>query len=247
MSGKCEQKPPRFSKKKVEDNPVQDTLQADKSLKQNRFGNRHGGRKTGGESRDAGTDNCDLDEMIRRMRAGDREAAAAFVMRYSSRLRRRINGKLNPSMRRVFDSQDILSTVGRRLDSFVQSGRMDAASAGQLWSLMHTIAHNALVEKSRQFRRLRRLEDADSGFARELTDRQRQSERRASAAPPIEVEKAISLFDDKIDKQILSLWLSDTRQCDIAQRIDLPPTAVRKRWQKITSRLRERFAPELSP
>ena len=227
--------------------PVHKTLQADKSLKHNRLGNRHGGKQAGGNGRDASADGCKLDELIRRMRAGDREAAAAFVMRYSSRIRRRIRGKLNPSMRRVFDSQDILSTVGRRLDSFVQSGRMDAASEGQLWSLMFTIANNAVVEKSRQFRRLRRLEDADCGFARELTDRQRRSERRASAAPPIEVGEAISLFDDKIDKQILSLWLSDTRQCDIARRIDLAPTAVRKRWQKITTRLRERFATELCP
>jgi DNA-directed RNA polymerase specialized sigma24 family protein len=236
---------PAELKKKVVNYPVQETLQADKSLKHNRFGDRHGGRQAGGNSGEAGADGCKLDDLIRRMRAGDREAAAAFVMRFSSRIRRRIRGKLNPSMRRIFDSQDILSTVGRRLDRFVESGRMDAASEGQLWSLMFTIANNAVVEKCRQFRRLQRLEDADSGFARDLTDRQRRSERRASAAPSIEVEKVISLFDDKIDKQILSLWLSDTRQCDIAQRIDLAPAAVRKRWQKITTRLREKFATEL--
>ncbi|UCD74920.1 MAG: hypothetical protein JSV91_14175 [Phycisphaerales bacterium] len=181
------------------------------------------------------------------MRSGDREAAATFVMKYASRIRRRIRGKLSPSMRRIFDSQDILSTVGRRLDRFVQNGQMDAASEGQLWSLMLTIANNAVVEKSRQFRRLRRFEEADSDLARELSNRLRRSERGTSAGTSVEVERAMNLFDDSIDRQILSLWLKNTRHCDIAQRIDLAPTAVRKRWQKITTRLRECFATELCP
>ncbi len=35
-------------------------------------------------------------------------------------------------MRRLFDSQDILSTVSRRLDQYVQAGKVQAASMGQV-------------------------------------------------------------------------------------------------------------------
>ena len=55
-----------------------------------------------------------------RMRRGDRVAAAVFITRYSSRIHRRISGKLSPGMRRVFDTQEIFSTFGRRLDQLVR-------------------------------------------------------------------------------------------------------------------------------
>ena len=60
-----------------------------------------------------------VESLLRRMRNGDREAAAQFITRYEDRIRRRIRGKLNPSVRRLFDSQDIFSTIGRRLDQYV--------------------------------------------------------------------------------------------------------------------------------
>jgi hypothetical protein len=73
----------------------------------------------------------DFDALLARMRAGDRDAAAAFVTRYGTRIRRRLRGKMSPSIRRLFDSQELMSTVARRLDAFVRSGRLAAVSEGQ--------------------------------------------------------------------------------------------------------------------
>lgn len=140
-----------------------------------------------------------------------------------------------------------MSTVGRRLDMYVRSGKLEAASEQQLWSLMFRIANNAVIDKSRAFRRLQQVEEEDSGFMRELSSRQRESERQQDLGESIELEKALGLFEDHIDKQILSLRLLNTQHCDIAEHVDLPPTAVRKRWQKIMTRLRERFAAEFCP
>ena len=77
---------------------------------------------------DADSHRADVTALLQQMRAGDRGAAAVFVTRYGSRIRRRIRGKLSRAMRRIFDSQDILSTLGRRLDSFVHSGGVQATS-----------------------------------------------------------------------------------------------------------------------
>src|SRR5262245_43990251 len=71
-------------------------------------------------------------ELLARMRAGDRQAAAVFITRYESKIRRRVRGKLSLSMRRIFDSQDIVSTLGRRLDLYVRSGKLEAQSEQQL-------------------------------------------------------------------------------------------------------------------
>ena len=57
-------------------------------------------------------------DLLARIRAGDRDAAAAFLDRYGPLVRRRVRGKLGQQMRRVFDSQDLWSTLARRFDRF---------------------------------------------------------------------------------------------------------------------------------
>ena len=190
-------------------------------------------------------DGITVPELLRRMRAGDREAAAIFMTRYGSRIRRRIRGKLSPAMRRIFDSQEILSTLGRRLDLYVRQGRLDAATEGQLWALVFRMAGNAVVDKARVFRRLQQVEDEDGPFAQELSSRLRQAQRGRKAGLEIEIDRALSVLRDRTDRQILSLWLVGTSHTVIAEHVHLAGTAVRKRWQKIKSELRERFAAEI--
>lgn len=207
----------------------------------------NGGYRTRGVSEGAASPfdaTDDVDRLLEQMRDGDREAAAAFIMRYGSRIRRRVRGKLSPGMRRIFDSQEILSTVGRRLDMYIRDGRMEAASAGQLWALVFRMASNALVDKARVFRRLQTVEGEDGPFAQELLRRLRYAERSDTAGVEIEIEKAMQGLD-VIDRQILSMWLVGSRHAQIADFVELTPVAVRKRWQKIKAGLQERFQSSL--
>ncbi len=193
----------------------------------------------------AASESVEVLELLRRMRAGDREAAALFITRYGSRIRRRIRGKLSPAMRRIFDSQEILSTLGRRLDLYVRSGRLAAANEQQLWALVFRMASNAVIDKARVFRRLQQVEDEDGVFAQELSRRLRQAQRSRTEGVDIEIDRALNVLPDRTDREILSLWLVGTRHTVIAEHVDLPATAVRKRWQKIKWKLRERFAAEI--
>ena len=95
-----------------------------------------------------------VEALLEQMRDGDREAAALFVSRYGPRIRRRIRGKLGPGMRRIFDSQDILSSVGRRLDAFIHGRKLTANNEQELWGLVHRIASRVLVDKARIFYQL---------------------------------------------------------------------------------------------
>jgi DNA-directed RNA polymerase specialized sigma24 family protein len=190
--------------------------------------------------------NSDVEALLPRMRDGDREAAADFMTRYASRIQRRIRGKLSPAMRRIYDSQDILSTVSRRLDVYVRAGKLEALSADQFWALVLRMANNAVVDKARVFRRLEHIEGSDGPLARQIRQRLNDAEARRRDGAAIEIERAMRLFDDPIDRDILSSWLMGTPHSVTADAIGLSAAAVRKRWQGIRGRLQERFASEMT-
>jgi RNA polymerase sigma factor (sigma-70 family) len=183
----------------------------------------------------------DAQSLLTRVRAGDREAAAEFVERFRDRIHRRIRGKLGPAMRRLFDSQEILSTLGRRLDCGVRDGKIRADSVGQLLGYIFAIADNSLIEKARVFRGLEAREGEDGPLARSVAERLRESERRDADGPLIEIDAALRSLDPGEDRQILSLWLMGQPLVEISREVGMQYAAVRKRWEGIRRKLRELF------
>jgi DNA-directed RNA polymerase specialized sigma24 family protein len=179
-----------------------------------------------------------------RMRAGDRDAAAEFVTRFGPFIRRRLHGKLGSSMRRIFDSQDILSTLCRRLDVCIRGGSFRAASANELWMVVLKMADNSLIEKARVFRSLEAKEGEDSPLAQRLLQRLRDAELVREDGPLLEIDHALQALSDRGDREVLSLWLMGLNHAAIANSVGMAPTAVRKRWQKIRDVLRERYKSE---
>lgn len=185
-----------------------------------------------------------LESLLMRMRHGDREAAAEFVLRYGERIRRRVRSRLTGAARRVFDSADILSTLSRRLDDYVSGRKLEAESEAQLWSLVFRIADNAVVDKARIMMRLRAVEGEDSPFAQSFLERMRRAQESGGLAADLEIERLIDALEDPIDRQILALWLADTPHTVTAGCVGLTPAAVRKRWQSIKAQLRARLEGE---
>lgn len=185
--------------------------------------------------------NLHVDELLMRMREGNRDAAAEFITRYEARIRRRIRGKLNHAMRRLFDSQEILSSLGRRLDVYVKTGRLKAASEEQLWSLVFKIADNALIDKARVYQRLQSIEGSDAPFARDLLHRLEHAESTRMSGAKIEIDHAIRALPDQTDRVILSRWLVGQPHSETARELDMNATGVRKRWQSIKAFLRHHF------
>jgi DNA-directed RNA polymerase specialized sigma24 family protein len=180
------------------------------------------------------TEDDDIAALLWAMRSGDRDAAAAFITRYGPRLRRRVRGKLSRAMRRVLDSQDILSTVGRRLDGYVRTGSLAAQSVGELWSLVLTMAEHAVVDRALEVQRQWRA-------TREMP-LERTSGHDRTAASPLPLDRAMETVTDEKNRQILSLWLDGSSHGLIAARLGLSHAAVRQRWHRMVSDLRRRFA-----
>jgi DNA-directed RNA polymerase specialized sigma24 family protein len=187
-----------------------------------------------------------VESLLARLRAGDREAAALFVQHYGPMVRRRVRGKLGASMRRLFDSQDILSTVSRRLDRYVSAGRVRAGTEAELWSLVLRMVDAALVDKVRIVKRLQRVEAEDSDFAGLLLGRLKQAETRAGDAVEMELDQAFAALSDPIDRQILSLWLRGHKHPAIAAVVGLSHDAARQRWHSIRQRLKVMIGPPSS-
>ena len=179
-----------------------------------------------------------LNDLVVRMRAGDRDAVAEFVTVFGPLVRRRVRGKLNPGMRRLFDSQEILSTLSRRLDRYVRAGRVEAASEPQLWALVFKMVDAALVDKVRIIRRLRHVEGEDSPFAQTLLTRLDDAGRRGEEDIALQLDAALRLLPSATDRQIVSLWLMGNSHRVIADYVGLSYDATRQRWQSIRERLR---------
>jgi DNA-directed RNA polymerase specialized sigma24 family protein len=186
-------------------------------------------------------ENLDAEALLARMRSGDREAAAEFVQRYSARIRRRARSKLGPSMRRLFDSQEILSTLGRRLDAFIRSGRLQATTSVELWTLVCRITDNALIEKARVFRNLQAKEGQGSPLAGQMLQRFRSAEQTTPSGPELEMDRLLRSLDSEVDREILSMWLNGTQLNEVAESLGRSPIDIRRRWQGIRKRVRAHY------
>lgn len=183
----------------------------------------------------------DAAALLARMRAGDREAVSEFITHFGELIKRRVRGKLGKGMRRIFDSQEILSTVSRRLDQYVCKGKLQAQDQPQLWSLLTRMIDAALVDKIRVYKRLHAVEQEDSDFARRLLVRMRDGEARSPDGAELELSSAFQCLQSDVDREVLALWLNDVPHTQIAEQLDCTPAAIRQRWQSIRNRLKEQL------
>lgn len=141
-------------------------------------------------------------------------------------------------MRRLCDSQELVSTIARRFDKLVLNGSVEAESERQLWALIFTIGDNALADKSRILAHLERVEGPDSEIAREWRLRFARAERAGEDGMEGELDQMLRVLDQSTDRQILTMWLMGIEHALIASELNLEPANVRKRWERIKSELR---------
>ncbi len=185
-------------------------------------------------------------DMLKKMLEGDRNACAAFCVRFARSMRAKIEPALPASWRRVQDVDDILSTVARRLDTLVRTRRLRATHPAGLWALTNTIIEHAIIDAGRRARRRRLAERQLAGLATvgrrgEATlgvSRWAHDERDDE---PALMSRAFEALCAEDDRQVLALWLNETSWAVGARRLGITPECLRKRWQKVRSRLRERL------
>jgi len=90
-------------------------------------------------------------ELIRRVRAGDQEAAAELVRQYEPAIRRSVRFRLaDAGLRRLLDSTDICQAVFLSFFVRTASGQYELETPEQLQQLLVKMARNKLVNLAQQ-------------------------------------------------------------------------------------------------
>src|SRR5262245_11271202 len=101
----------------------------------------------------------DFDELFRRVRAGDAEAAAELVKSYEPHIRRAVRINLrDPRLRRALDATDVCQSV--LASFFVRSaaGQYELNSPEELVRLLMTMTRNKIATQARKQQVVRREE-----------------------------------------------------------------------------------------
>lgn len=99
----------------------------------------------------------DFPELIRRIRAGDPDAAATLVRQYEPEIRRTIRVRLRDNrLRRLLDSMDFCQSVLGNFFARVAVGQFDIDQPDQVLKLLVTMAHNKLNDQARRHHAQRR-------------------------------------------------------------------------------------------
>src|SRR5947207_2363367 len=96
-------------------------------------------------------------EWIRRIRAGDQQAAAELVRQNEPLIRREVRLHLEDrGLCRLFDSMDVCQSVLASFFVRTAAGQYDLQCPEQLVKLLVTMARNKLISEARRQRRQRR-------------------------------------------------------------------------------------------
>ena len=192
--------------------------------------------------------NEDFASLIRRVRAGDEQAAAELVRRYEPAIRRAARVRMvDTRLNRLFDSMDICQSV---LGSFfvrTALGQFELETPDQLLKLLATMARNKLANQvkvhgtgKRDFRRA----EGDEGRPGEDEPAPRRLENLAGPGATPSSEVAVRDLLDEARRRLSAdeLQLLDRRQQgrewkEIAAELGSTPDALRQRLTRAVDRI----------
>jgi RNA polymerase sigma-70 factor (ECF subfamily) len=176
--------------------------------------------------------------LIRRVRAGDQEAAAELVQQYESAIRRAVRIQMrDPRLRRALDSMDVCQSV---LGSFfvrAALGQYELDRPEHLLRLLATMARNKLATQARKpqvVRRDHRGLEADSAAEQALVAPDTTPSRQAAGRDLLaEVRKRLSE-----DERLLADQRAQGREWEaIAAEVGGTAEALRKRLARALDRV----------
>lgn len=195
-------------------------------------------------------DDDDLPDLIQRLRNNDSIAAAQIYRRYGGDLRRIVDDRIEPLLKRRMDADDVLQSAFRTFFRRIRDGQFKVDDSTQLWNLLCAITLTKLREQARFHLRARRDVNREQTPAKpDPRDTQ-----QLDAEPAISskfVYRAVDFADqleklmDTLDEEefaIVGLKLGEQTNAQIADQLGVSERTVRR----LLARLYKRFERELS-
>jgi DNA-directed RNA polymerase specialized sigma24 family protein len=96
-------------------------------------------------------------DLMRRVQAGDPQAALELVRNYEWAVRLQVRVRLTePDLRRLLDSMDVVQLVWASFFPRAATGKFELDDPKKLLNLLITLAHNKLLDQAKHLRRKRR-------------------------------------------------------------------------------------------
>jgi RNA polymerase sigma factor (sigma-70 family) len=179
-----------------------------------------------------------FDELIRRVRAGDQDAATELVQRYEPAIRRAVRFRLADSrLVRVFDSMDICQSVFASFFVRTAAGQFDLEQPDQLLKLLVAIARNKLARQvhnqQRQCRDYRRVEGGE-------LDEGQFADADASPSQIVAGEELLQKADRLLseeERKLREMRKDGLDWAAIAEQLGSSPEALRKKLARAMDRV----------
>lgn len=165
-----------------------------------------------------------------------REDVARFVLRHEEKIRRIARAKLTLATRTAFDSEDVMSSVLRRVDQLAANGTLRPANEAELWALIKTIASNTAVSKTRLIERARILLTEDGEYAYILVRRLQACATDDEAQ--LLVLRMAGLLKNERARQVFLLRVRGVSHAAVAAALESSEGACRQNWMQMCRELR---------
>lgn len=181
------------------------------------------------------------EDVFRLFRTGQtddvRPALARLVLSAEPEIRQIARERLFAATRSLFDTDELMGTVLRRLDRFVCRGMFAPTNADDIWALIRTVAHHSAVTKIRLTQRARALTKEDGPYVQGLLERLNKCPDDDEVANLL--TRLMMAIPGATDRQIFGLRLRGTTHKVTAQLVGISEVAARKRWSETMTFLKE--------
>ena len=179
--------------------------------------------------------------LVRRVRAGDEQAAAALVQRYEPEIRREVRLRLQgASMRRLLDSMDICQSVFARFFVRAALGEFELDEPPQLLKLLVTMAKNDVTNWARRLQRQRRDTRKDRAIEGLPADSPAFHDSDPTPSAQVSASELLAEFRGRMteaERRIADLRLDERTWEEIGVELGEGPGAVRKRLERARKRI----------
>jgi RNA polymerase sigma-70 factor (ECF subfamily) len=190
----------------------------------------------------------DFRELIRRVRAGDEQAAVALVRRYEPAIRRAARVRLSDTrLNRLLDSMDVCQSVMASFFVRAALGQYELETPEQLLRLLATMTRNKLANQAKAHRAsrrdLRRIEDHSPMHGGDLSIVDRMEDLPGPGRTPsseVALRELLQEAQRRLSDEELSLLeqrVQGRQWTEIAAELGSSPEAIRKRLARGVARV----------
>lgn len=168
------------------------------------------------------------------------ERVAAFIAERQDAIRAIARRKLCSSTKRVYGSEDVVSSVTARLLALAEGGRVRPRNEEEAWGLVQTAVENKSVSRNRLMSQLRHRASDYPEALDILVDRVGACESDDEAT--LLLLRVMSVLTDSNERGMFLLWLRGASHEVIAQQLGISVVASRQRLSASLARLRGAMA-----